>query len=628
MNKKQKKVLIRIILTSILVIALAFFPQDDIIIKLCLYAVPYLLIGYDILIKAFKGLRNRNPFNENFLMAIATVGAFCMGEFREGVAVMLFYQIGELFQSRAIGKSRRNIAQLMDIRPDTANLEAPDGTVSVVSPDEVAVGSILVVRPGEKIPIDGTVSDGTSSLDTKALTGESLPLDVTVGDTVFGGSINQTGVLRIRTTKEFGESTAAKILELVENASSKKSKSEEFIAKFARYYTPAVCAIALALAVLPPLVTLILSGSAPLSVWSNYLHRALTCLVISCPCALVISIPLTFFAGLGGASSNGILIKGSNCLEALSKVNCVVFDKTGTMTKGVFEVESIHHNTISCEELLEYAALAESISHHPIAKSLLTAYGKPIDPSLVTDAREIVGKGIRATVRGKTILVGNGTWMRENGIEPIDCHACGSIVHIAIDGTYAGHIVIADRLKPTSVLAVEKLKALGVKKTVMLTGDRTAAAKQAARELSVDEYFAELLPQDKVSHVEAFLNDKENGSCVAFIGDGINDAPVLSRVDVGIAMGALGSDAAIEAADVVLMDDDPVKVASAIALSKKCMRIVYENIVFSLFVKISVLVLSAFNAVGMGAAIFADVGVMVIAVLNAVRALRIKTQEK
>lgn len=628
MNKKQKKTLIRIIVTAFLVIALAFFPPNGIIIELCLYAVPYGIIGHDILIKAFKGLRNRNPFNENFLMAIATIGAFCMGEFREGVAVMLFYQIGELFQSCAVGKSRRSIAALMDIRPDTANLEMPDGSLSVVAPEEVAIDSVLVVRAGERIPIDGIVLEGTSALDTKALTGESLPVDVTVGDAVFGGSINQTGVLRVRTTKEFGESTAAKIMELVESAASKKSKSEEFIAKFARFYTPAVCLIALALAILPPLFILCRDGNAALSVWSGYLHRALSCLVISCPCALVISIPLTFFAGLGGASSNGILIKGSNCLEALSKVRCVVFDKTGTMTKGVFEVESVHHNTLACEELLEYACLAESISSHPIAKSLLSAYGKPIDPTLITDAREISGKGIFARVREKELLVGNAAWIRENGIDPIECHACGTIVHVAIDGSYAGHIVIADRLKPTSVLAVERLKEVGVQKNVMLTGDREAVAKHTADTLRVDEHFSELLPQDKVAHVETLLHEKKSGTCVAFIGDGINDAPVLSRVDVGIAMGALGSDAAIEAADVVLMDDDPAKAADAIALAKKCMRIVYENITFSLFVKFSVLILSAFNAVGMGAAIFADVGVMVLAVLNAVRALRINIHQK
>lgn len=624
MNKKQKKMLIRIIIAAILTIALAFFPQNDIIIELLLYAVLYFIIGYDILIRAAKGVMNRQPFNENFLMAVATLGAVVMGDYREGVAVMLFYQIGELFQSCAVGKSRRNIRDLMDIRPDSAELESEDGTVKTVDPDEVPVGSIIVVRPGEKVPIDGTVIEGVSSLNTGALTGESLPVDVTVGSEVSSGCINLTGLLRIRTDKEFGESTASKILDLVENASSRKSRSEAFIAKFARVYTPAVCYAALALAILPPVITFITTGAFDGEVFKSWLSRALSFLVVSCPCALVISIPLTFFAGLGGASSAGILIKGSNYMETLSKVKCVVFDKTGTMTKGVFEVTGIHHSAMEEAKLLEYAALAESISNHPIAKSLERAYGKAVDPARISDAKEISGHGISALVDGTPVLVGNTKWMNDNGISPIECHSVGTVVHVAVNGKYAGHIVISDCLKSDAVRAVAEMKKHGVEKTVMLTGDRKAAAESVAKTLSVDEYYAELLPQDKVACVEKLIENKKKNAALAFVGDGINDAPVISRADVGIAMGAMGSDAAIEAADVVLMDDNPLKIPKAIAISRKSLRIVYENITFALAVKFLCLLFVAVGFANMWMAIFADVGVMVIAVLNAIRALRVK----
>ena len=624
MNKKQKKMLIRIIIAAILTIALAFFPQNDIIIELLLYAVPYFIIGYDILIRAVKGVMNRQPFNENFLMAVATLGAVAMGDYREGVAVMLFYQIGELFQSCAVGKSRRNIRDLMDIRPDSAELESEDGTVKTVDPDEVPVGSIIVVRPGEKVPIDGTVIEGVSSLNTGALTGESLPVDVTVGSEVSSGCINLTGLLRIRTDKEFGESTASKILDLVENASSRKSRSEAFIAKFARVYTPAVCYAALALAILPPVITFITTGAFDGEVFKSWLSRALSFLVVSCPCALVISIPLTFFAGLGGASSAGILIKGSNYMETLSKVKYVVFDKTGTMTKGVFEVTGIHHSVMEEAKLLEYAAIAESISNHPIAKSLERAYGKAVDPARISDAKEISGHGISALVDGTPVLVGNTKWMNDNGIFPIECHSVGTVVHVAVNGKYAGHIVISDCLKPDAVRAVAEMKKHGIEKTVMLTGDRKAAAESVAKTLSVDEYYAELLPQDKVTCVEKLIESKKKNAALAFVGDGINDAPVISRADVGIAMGAMGSDAAIEAADVVLMDDNPLKIPKAIAISRKSLRIVYENITFALAVKFLCLLFVAIGFANMWMAIFADVGVMVIAVLNAIRALRVK----
>lgn len=616
--------LIRIIIAAILTIALAFFPQNDIIIELLLYAVLYFIIGYDILIRAAKGVMNRQPFNENFLMAVATLGAVVMGDYREGVAVMLFYQIGELFQSCAVGKSRRNIRDLMDIRPDSAELESEDGTVKTVDPDEVPVGSIIVVRPGEKVPIDGTVIEGVSSLNTGALTGESLPVDVTVGSEVSSGCINLTGLLRIRTDKEFGESTASKILDLVENASSRKSRSEAFIAKFARVYTPAVCYAALALAILPPVITFITTGAFDGEVFKSWLSRALSFLVVSCPCALVISIPLTFFAGLGGASSAGILIKGSNYMETLSKVKCVVFDKTGTMTKGVFEVTGIHHSAMEEAKLLEYAALAESISNHPIAKSLERAYGKAVDPARISDAKEISGHGISALVDGTPVLVGNTKWMNDNGISPIECHSVGTVVHVAVNGKYAGHIVISDCLKSDAVRAVAEMKKHGVEKTVMLTGDRKAAAESVAKTLSVDEYYAELLPQDKVACVEKLIENKKKNAALAFVGDGINDAPVISRADVGIAMGAMGSDAAIEAADVVLMDDNPLKIPKAIAISRKSLRIVYENITFALAVKFLCLLFVAVGFANMWMAIFADVGVMVIAVLNAIRALRVK----
>ena len=620
MNKKQKKMLIRICIAAVLVIGLSFLPVEG-WLQFVLYMIPYFVIGYDILKKAFKGIMNRQVFDENFLMAVATVGAIALGDYREGVAVMLFYQIGELFQSYAVGKSRRNISELMDIRPDYANVEA-DGTVTRMDPDEVATGSIIVVSPGEKIPIDGEIIEGTSTLNTSALTGESLPREVAEGEEVISGCINMTGVLRIRTTREFGESTVSKILDLVENSSSKKSKSENFISKFARYYTPAVCYSALALAVLPPLVRLIFMGLSP--EWGQWVYRALTFLVISCPCALVISIPLSFFAGIGGASREGILVKGSNYLETLSQTRCVVFDKTGTMTQGVFEVSGVHHAAMEEGKLLEYAALAESFSSHPISKSLQKAYGKPIDKTRVKDVEEISGNGVIAKVDGKTVAAGNAKLMKHLGITPMECHQVGTVVHMAIDGSYAGHILISDLLKPHAKEAIEALHKAGVNRTVMLTGDAKAVAEQVAGTLGISEVHSELLPADKVAKVEELLAKKGAKDKLAFVGDGINDAPVLSRADIGIAMGALGSDAAIEAADVVLMDDDPLKIAKAIKISRKCLRIVYENIAFALAVKAVCLFLGAIGIANMWAAIFADVGVMVLAVLNAIRALFVR----
>ncbi len=624
MNKKQKKMLVRILVAAAMLVALHFAPVTG-LVRLGLYLVAYLVIGYDILKKAGKGILNRRVFDENFLMAVATVGAFALaiyeksGDYSESISVMLFYQIGELFQSYAVGKSRRNISALMDIRPDYANLER-DGALEKVDPDEVPVGSVIVVQPGEKVPIDGIVLEGVSSLNTSALTGESLPRDVREGNEVISGCINMTGVLRIRTTKEFGESTVSRILELVEDSSSHKSRSENFISKFARIYTPAVCYGALALAVLPPLVSLLLGSAAQ---WEMWIYRALTFLVISCPCALVISIPLSFFAGIGGASKEGVLVKGSNYLEALSQVDRVVFDKTGTLTQGVFEVSGVHHSPLTDEQLLEYAALAECASSHPISKSLQKAHGKPIDRSRVTDIEEIGGKGIRATVDGRIVLAGNGKLMELEQIEYIDCHSVGTIVHIAIDGKYAGHIVISDIVKPHSKAAIEALKRAGVRKTVMLTGDAKRVAEQVAEELGIDEVYSELLPGDKVRQVETLLREKPEKAKLAFVGDGINDAPVLTRADIGIAMGAMGSDAAIEAADVVLMDDDPMKIAKAIRISRKCIGIVYQNIIFALVVKFACLGLGALGIADMWAAIFADVGVMILAVLNAIRALRV-----
>ncbi|MDO4356564.1 MAG: heavy metal translocating P-type ATPase [Clostridia bacterium] len=625
MNKKQKKMLIRIIIAAVMMIALNFVPVTG-VVRFALYMIPYLVIGYDILLKAFKGIKNRQVFDENFLMAIATVGAIIVaitenGDYTEAIAVMLFYQIGELFQSYAVGKSRRNISALMDIRPDYANIEV-DGHLEKVDPDEVEIGTIIVVQPGEKVPIDGVVTEGTSSLNTSALTGESLPRDAKPGDEIISGCINMTGVLKIRTTKEFGESTVSKILELVENSSSRKSRSEDFISKFARYYTPAVCYSALALAVLPPLVrTLFLSMPAN---WGDWIYRALTFLVISCPCALVISIPLSFFAGIGGASKAGVLVKGSNYLETLSQTKCVVFDKTGTLTQGVFEVSAVHHNQMDRQKLLEYAALAESASSHPISKSLQRAYGLEIDRSRVSDIQEISGNGVIATVDGVQVAAGNSRLMKHLNVEPIECHHVGTIIHLAIDGAYAGHIVISDVIKPHAKDAIAALKASGVTKTVMLTGDASSVAKQVAGELGIDEVYSELLPADKVSKVEALLAAQPDRAKLAFVGDGINDAPVLSRADIGIAMGAMGSDAAIEAADVVLMDDDPQKISLAIKISRKCLGIVYQNIVFAIGVKLLCLILGALGIANMWLAIFADVGVMIIAVLNAIRALFVK----
>jgi len=620
MNKKQKKVLTRIIIAFVLLVLLNFLPVDG-YLRMALYMIPYLVIGYDILKKAFKGIMNRQVFDENFLMAVATIGAIALGDYQEGTAVMLFYQIGELFQSYAVGKSRRNISELMDIRPDYANIEQ-DGKLEKVDPDEVEVGTIIVVQPGEKIPIDGTIEDGNSTLNTSALTGESLPRDAKVGDEVISGCINMTGVLKIRTTKEFGESTVSKILDLVENSSSKKSRSENFISKFARYYTPAVCYSALVLAVIPPLCRMLFMGLSP--EWGDWIYRALTFLVISCPCALVISIPLSFFAGIGGASNQGVLVKGSNYLETLSQTKIVVFDKTGTMTKGVFEVSGIHHNEMEDAKLLEYAAYAECSSSHPISKSLQKAYGKPIDRSRVTDIEEIGGNGVIAKVEGVSVAAGNAKLMNRLGIAYKECHHVGTVVHMAVDGKYAGHILISDIIKPHAKEAIENLKKAGITRTVMLTGDGKKVAESVAADLGIGEVHSELLPADKVSKVEELLSNKSEKEKLAFVGDGINDAPVLSRADIGIAMGALGSDAAIEAADVVLMDDDPLKIGKAIRIAKKCMRIVYENIYFAIGVKLICLVLGAFGIANMWVAIFADVGVMVLAVLNAIRTLFVK----
>ena len=620
MNKKQKKMLVRILAAVALLVLLAVLSVPEGPVRLILYLIPYLVIGYDILLKAWKGICNRQVFDENFLMAVATVGAMILGDYKEGTAVMLFYQIGELFQSYAVGKSRRNISQLMDIRPDYANIEGEHG-LERVDPDEVEVGTIIVVQPGEKVPIDGVVTEGKAALNTSALTGESLPRDVKPGDDIISGCINMNGVLKIRTTREFGESTVSKILDLVENSSSKKSQSERFISRFAHYYTPAVCYSALALAVLPPLVLLLL-GRAP--EWGQWVYRALTFLVISCPCALVISIPISFFAGIGGASHAGVLVKGSNYLETLAQTRYVVFDKTGTLTRGVFEVAGVHHNQMEDEKLLEYAALAESFSTHPISRSLKEAYGKPLDESRVTDVEEISGNGVTAKVDGVPVAVGNEKLMRKLDVEAIPCHHVGTIVHVAIDGAYAGHILISDVVKPTSAQAIRELRKAGVRKTVMLTGDAEQVARQVARELGVDEVHSELLPADKVDRIEALLDRKSAKEKLAFVGDGINDAPVLSRADIGIAMGALGSDAAIEAADVVLMDDDPMKIVTAIRIARKCMRIVYENIYFAIGIKLVCLALGALGVANMWVAIFADVGVMVLAVLNAIRALIVK----
>ena len=620
MNKKQKKVFTRIIVAAVLMVVLSLLPIDG-WLKFVLFMIPYLVIGHDILLKAWKGILNRQVFDENFLMAVATIGAILLGDYKEGVAVMLFYQIGELFQSYAVGKSRRNISELMDIRPDYANIEV-DGKLEQVDPDEVEIGSVIVVQPGEKVPIDGVIEEGRTSLNTSALTGESLPREAGVGDEVISGCINMSGVLKIRTTKEFGESTVSKILDMVENASSKKSRSENFISKFAKYYTPAVCYGALALAILPPLVRLLFLGMTP--EWGDWVMRALTFLVISCPCALVISIPLSFFAGIGGASNAGVLVKGSNYLETLSQTKYVVFDKTGTMTQGVFEVSGVHHSSMDTEKLLEYAALAECHSSHPISKSLKKAYGKPLDPSRVTDVEEISGNGVTAKVDGVRVAAGNSKLMEKLGVDCMECHSVGTVVHMAVNGKYAGHILISDQIKPHAKEAIAALKKCGVKKTIMLTGDRREAARQVAEELGIDEVHSELLPGDKVAQVEKLLDEKGEKEKLAFVGDGINDAPVLSRADIGIAMGALGSDAAIEAADIVLMDDDPLKISKAIRISRKCLRIVYENIYFAIGVKVVCLILGALGIANMWAAIFADVGVMIIAVLNAIRALNVK----
>ena len=611
--------LIRIIIAAVLIVVFSLLPAEG-YLRFGLFMIPYLVIGYDILKKAFKGILNKQVFDENFLMAVATVGAILLGDYSEGVAVMLFYQIGELFQSYAVGKSRRNISELMDIRPDYANIEK-DGTLEQVDPDEVEIGTIIVVQPGEKVPIDGVITEGTSTLNTSALTGESLPRDAKAGDEVISGCINMTGLLKIRTTKEFGESTVSKILELVENSSSRKSKSENFISKFAKYYTPAVCYGALALALIPPVVLLIMGKPA---MWGDWIYRALTFLVISCPCALVISIPLSFFAGIGGASNQGILVKGSNYLETLAQTKYVVFDKTGTMTQGVFEVSGIHHNEMPNEKLLEYAALAECSSSHPISKSLQKAYGKPIDRNRVSDIEEISGNGVIAKVDGVSVAAGNTKLMNRLGIAYQDCHHVGTVVHMAIDGKYAGHILISDIIKPHAKEAIAELKKAGISKTVMLTGDSKRVADQVAKELGIQEVYSELLPADKVSRVEELLNQKSEKDKLAFVGDGINDAPVLSRADIGIAMGALGSDAAIEAADIVLMDDDPLKISKAIKIARKCIRIVYENIYFAIGIKVLCLILGALGIANMWMAIFADVGVMIIAVLNAIRTLFVK----
>lgn len=620
MNKKQKKMLTRIIIAFVLIVVLSLLPVDG-YLEFALYMIPYLVIGYDILIKAFKGIRNKQVFDENFLMAVATIGAILLKDYKEGTAVMLFYQIGELFQSYAVGKSRRNITELMDIRPDYANIEN-DGKLEKVDPDEVEIGSIIVVQPGEKVPLDGVIVEGTTTLNTSALTGESLPRSAKPGDEIISGCINMTGVLKIRTTKEFDESTVSKILELIEESSSRKSRSENFISKFARYYTPAVCYGALALAVLPPLVNLVILHNP--TMWSQWIYRALTFLVISCPCALVISIPLSFFAGIGGASNAGVLVKGSNYLETLSEIKYVVFDKTGTLTKGVFEVAGVHHNTMEQSKILEYATLAESFSSHPISRSLKTAYGKEINQNRVTDVEEISGNGVTAKVDGTPVAVGNVKLMKRIGVEAVECHQVGTVIHVAIDGAYAGHILISDVPKTTSKDAIANLKKNGIKETVMLTGDIDRVAQQVAGELGVDRVYSELLPADKVSKVEELLAKKSEKEKLAFVGDGINDAPVLSRADIGIAMGAMGSDAAIEAADVVLMDDDPIKIVKAIRIAKKCMRIVYENIYFAIGIKVICLILGAVGIANMWVAIFADVGVMVLAVLNAIRTLFVK----
>lgn len=626
MNKKQKKMLIRILITIVLLVALNLVHLKG-LVNLGLYLAAYLVIGYDILRKAGKGILNRRVFDENFLMAIATVGAFALaiyeksGDYNEAIAVMLFYQIGELFQSYAVRKSRKNISELMDIRPDYANIER-DGKLEKVSPDEVAIGSIIVVQPGEKVPLDGIITEGNSTLNTSALTGESLPKDAKENDEIISGCININGVLKIRTTKEFGESTVSKILELVENSGARKSKSEKFISKFAKVYTPFVCYSALALAFLPPLIRILLLNLTP--DWDVWVYRALTFLVISCPCALVISVPLSFFAGIGGASKEGILIKGSNYLETLSQTKFVVFDKTGTLTKGVFEVSAVHHSEMAEEKLIEYAALAECASSHPISKSLREAYGKEIDRNRVNDIEEISGEGVISKVDGSTVAAGNGKLMQRLNIPYHECRSVGSIVHMAIDGEYAGHIVISDIVKPNAEKAIKELKKTGITKTIMLTGDRKKAAEQVANSLNVDEVYCELLPADKVAKVEELLNAKSEKAKLAFVGDGINDAPVLTRADIGIAMGAMGSDAAIEAADIVLMDDNPLQIAKAIKISRKCLGIVYQNIVFALVIKFGCLFLGAVGLANMWLAIFADVGVMIIAVLNAIRALRVK----
>lgn len=611
--------LVRIIISLVLVVVFSQLPVEG-YLRFGLFMIPYLIIGYDILKKAFKGIRNKQVFDENFLMAVATIGAILLGDYTEGTAVMLFYQIGELFQSYAVGRSRRNISELMDIRPDYANVEN-NGELEQVDPDEVAIGTIIIVQPGEKVPIDGVITEGTSTLNTSALTGESLPRSAKVGDEVISGCINMTGLLKIRTTKEFGESTVSKILELVENSSSRKSKSENFISKFAKYYTPAVCYGALALALLPPIVLLIMGKPA---MWGDWIYRALTFLVISCPCALVISIPLSFFAGIGGASNQGVLVKGSNYLETLAQTKYVVFDKTGTMTQGVFEVSGIHHNEMSDEKLLEYAALAECSSSHPISKSLQKAYGKLVDRNRVTDIEEISGNGVIAKVDGVSVAAGNAKLMNRLGIAYQECHHVGTVVHMAVDGRYAGHILISDIIKPHAKEAITELKKAGISRTVMLTGDSRRVADQVATELGIDEVYSELLPADKVTKVEELLDKKTAKEKLAFVGDGINDAPVLSRADIGIAMGALGSDAAIEAADIVLMDDDPLKISKAIKIARKCIRIVYENIYFAIGIKVLCLILGAIGIANMWMAIFADVGVMIIAVLNAIRALFVK----
>mgnify|MGYP005772080179 FL=1 len=626
MNKKQKKMLIRILAAAAMMAVLAFIPAEG-VLRFALYMVPYLTVGYDILWKALKGIKNRQVFDENFLMAVATVGAVLLaiyegsGDYTEAIAVMLFYQVGEWFQSYAVGKSRRNISELMDIRPDYANIEA-DGKLQKVDPDEVEPGSVIVVQPGEKVPIDGVVIEGTSTLNTSALTGESLPREAKAGDEVVSGCINMSGLLKIRTTKEFGESTVSKILDLVENAASRKSRSEDFISKFARVYTPAVCLSALALAILPPVVRMLFMGLP--ADWGSWIYRALTFLVISCPCALVISIPLSFFAGIGGASKAGVLVKGSNYLETLSKTRIVVFDKTGTLTQGNFEVSGIHHSEIENEKILEYAALAESASSHPISKSLQRAYGKEIDRARVSDIREIPGGGVIAKVDGQEVAAGNDKLMNQLGVSFIPCHSVGTIIHMAVDGRYMGHIVISDVVKPNAKPAVQALKSAGIRQTVMLTGDAKKVADSVAASLGIDRVYSELLPGDKVEKVEELLRNKPERDKLAFVGDGINDAPVLSRADIGIAMGAMGSDAAIEAADVVLMDDDPMQIAKAIKISRKCLRIVYQNIVFAIGVKLVCLVLGALGFANMWLAIFADVGVMILAVLNAIRALFVK----